>query len=63
MSVTVGTMIKQLAGLVGTKDLNDWESTFVRDMLDRTQRGKRTSPLSGSQVEKIEQIWKKHFAG
>ena len=56
-------MIKQLAGLVGTADLNAWETTFVRDMLDRTQEGKRTSPLSGSQVEKVEQIWRKHFAG
>ena len=61
--VTVGTMIRQLAGMVDTKDLSKWESTFVSDMVDRSARGSQTAHLSSSQVEKIEQIWKKHFAG
>lgn len=61
-SVSVGTMLKQMAGLVGTKDLNDWETRFVKNVLQRTGEGARTSILTADQVEKVEQIWREHFA-
>jgi hypothetical protein len=62
-AVSVGTMLKRLAGLVDTKDLSVWETNFVRDQLMRTDQGARTAHLSGNQVSKIEQIFSKHFAG
>jgi hypothetical protein len=61
--VSVATMLSQLDALRATPDLNQWEEDFVTSIL-RTYlcAGKRTSVLSGTQVEKIEQIWSKHFA-
>ncbi len=63
MIVSVRSMLKQLAGLVDTKDLSDWENGFLKEKLAFTQNGDRTSPLSAGQIEKIEEIWRKHFAG
>jgi hypothetical protein len=62
-SVSVGAMIEQLDGLRDTRDLSDWEEGFVTSILHRyLQAGRRTSSLSAMQVEKIEQIWQRHFA-
>lgn len=58
---SVGSMVKQLAGLVDTKDLSDWEQSFVSDIDDRTAGGNRTSHLSEKQIERIESIYRKHF--
>lgn len=56
-------MLEQLDGLRDTRDLSPWESDFVTSVLHRyLQAGKKTSVLTGSQVEKVEQIWAKHFA-
>ena len=63
MPTSIGTMIKQLAGMIHTKDLNAWENGFVQNALEQSQQGTRTSRLTDSQVEKVEQIWRKHFAG
>lgn len=62
-NVSVGTMLKQMAGLVGTKDLNDWEARFVKNVLRSTGDGARTSILTSDQVEKVEEIWRDHFSG
>lgn len=61
-TVSIGTQIIQLSGLVGTDDLNDWENDFVSDILDKTQDGKVTGTLSDRQIMTIERIYKKHFA-
>lgn len=58
---SVGNMIKRIDGLRGTKDVTPWEEQFIADMMERSDQGKRTSHLSGAQVEKIEQIFNKHF--
>lgn len=60
--VSLGVMIKQLGGLTGTDDLNDWENEFVGGVVERTHDGKITGTLSNRQVETIERIWKRHFA-
>jgi hypothetical protein len=61
--ISVRTMLKQLAGLSDTRDLSDWENTFLKRQLELTRDGDRTSVLTERQIEAIEQLWRKHFAG
>ena len=63
MATSVGAMIKQLAGMVGTTDLSDWENAFLRNVVTRTGNGLRTSILTGEQLEKVNEIWERHCAG
>ncbi len=63
ITVSIGSMIEQLHGLLGTGDLGDWEESFVTSVHERyVWVNKNSTQLSGKQVEKIEQIWAKHFA-
>lgn len=59
---SIGAMLRQMAGMVGTKDLSDWEQRFLTQVLRSTGEGKRTSILTGDQLEKVDEIWTKHFA-
>jgi len=61
MNISIGTMIKTCAGLLGTKDLNDWEDEFLAGVIDKTENGQKTTLLSSKQVECISRIYKKHF--
>lgn len=63
MSTSIGTKVKQIAGLVGTKDLTRWEADFVIDILRWTERGNNTTVLSEKQIEVVLRIYNKHFAG
>jgi sulfur relay (sulfurtransferase) DsrC/TusE family protein len=54
---SVAQMIAQLEGLLGTKDLSEWEQGFVETLVKR--EGKN---LSDKQVEIMERIYGKHFA-
>lgn len=56
-------MLEQVSGMIDTKDLNDWEHEFVTSVWERSEKGKRPDKLSSKQVEILERIWKKHFAG
>lgn len=58
---SLGNMIKQLAGLVGTTDLGPWEDQFLADIASKTDDGTRTQSLSSKQVEKVEQMYRRHF--
>lgn len=60
---SLGSMIGQIAGLEGTKDVSEWESEFIGGVAERTQNGKHTASLSEKQIEIIERIYKKHFGG
>lgn len=60
--VSVGTMVKQLSGMLGTDDLTDWEKEFVESVVLRSNDGTLTDRLSSKQAEVIERIWSKHFA-
>ena len=44
--VSLGTKIQQLEGLLDTKDVNDWENTFLHNVCDRTASGLVTCRLS-----------------
>lgn len=59
---SIGSQIKQLSGLVGTKDLSDWEQGFLSNILDKTNNGELTVHLSSKQVNRIEDLYLKHFA-
>lgn len=63
MSKSVASMIEQVSGMLGTDDLNDWESGFVASVVERIGERKDTTRLSAKQVETVERIWRKHFAG
>ena len=62
-AVSVRTMLLQLAGLVDTADVSDWENGFIKNVLEQTHQAARTSHLSEKQLDRIEEIWRKHFAG
>jgi hypothetical protein len=59
--VSIGAMLRLLAGMVDTKDLTDWENRFLKNVLERTGDLKRTSILTGDQLEKLQEIYEKHF--
>jgi len=59
---SINTMIKKCAGLVDTRDVSEWENQFLKSVLERSQQGERPSLLTSPQVEKLEQIYEKHFA-
>lgn len=63
MATSVGNQIRRLDGLLGTDDLSEWEQKFVADIALSTQTGALTVGLTDAQVEKIEEIFSKHFAG
>lgn len=61
---SVGNMVTCLEGLLGTDDLNDWEQGFVTGVVRDVKRANgSTTELSAPRVEKIEQIYSKHFIG
>uniref|UniRef100_A0A6M3IXV9 Uncharacterized protein n=1 Tax=viral metagenome TaxID=1070528 RepID=A0A6M3IXV9_9ZZZZ len=60
--VSVGAMLKQLSGMLGTDDLTEWEKDFVENVGVQSHSGTLTDRLSGKQVAVIERIWSKHFA-
>lgn len=62
-TVSLGIMLEQLEGLLETSDLTDWENGFITDQCRRyCAAGRKTSVLTDRQVEKIEQIYRRHFA-
>ncbi|MBV8273559.1 MAG: hypothetical protein JO067_14930 [Cupriavidus sp.] len=59
--VSTTKMIQRLEGLLGTKDLTDWEQGFVRSLASRMHAGEVTK-LTGDQVDKLDELHGKHFA-
>lgn len=56
-------MLKKCAGLVGTRDVSEWEDQFLRSVLERTDDGNRPDRLSEKQIDVLQRIYDKHFAG
>lgn len=59
--ISTNQMIDRLAGMLGTKDLTDWESTFVERLVERKEAGQVTA-LTEKQVEVLDRLHSKHFA-
>lgn len=60
---SINTMVKRVAGMLGTDDLTDWEEDFVTSINAQTHQGDNTSSLTEKQIESLERIFNKHFAG
>ena len=60
---SLGAMILQLEGLLGTPDISQWEGEFIASVIRRTAKGTYTSELSEKQIDVVETMWQKHFAG
>lgn len=58
---SITTMVRQCAGLVGTKDVSHWEETFLDGICERTRDGADTTSLTEKQIEVVERIWRKNF--
>ena len=62
MTKSIGTMLKLIDGLCGTKDCSPWEESFIKSCMETSKNGTLTAHLSGKQVEIIERIHDKNFA-
>ena len=60
---SIGTMLKTIHGMCDTKDLSEWENKFVKSCVNTCGHRNLTVNLSSKQVDIIEQIYEKHFAG
>jgi hypothetical protein len=60
--VSIGNMIKQLSGMLGTRDLSSWQQSFVRSVAEQSNEGADTTSLSDKQVEIVDTIFRKNFA-
>lgn len=58
---SITQMLAQCEGLLGTKDVNAWENSFLRSCIAQEKKAGSFS-LSAAQVECVEKIWGKHFA-
>jgi hypothetical protein len=54
---SVEQMVAQLEGMLGTKDLSEWERGFVETLVERKGKG-----LSDRQIAIMERLYRKHFA-
>lgn len=61
--LTLGNKIRQLQGLVGTKDVRPQDGKFIVSMMNLSEGGKKTSHLTGPQVEYLNNLWTQHYGG
>lgn len=55
-------MLTQLSGLLGTKDLNNWEQDFVENNFDKFKEKGSTTWMSDTVVDIIDKLYNKHFS-
>lgn len=60
---SLGQKIQSLAGLLGTKDVTEWEDGFIESIVRQTDEGAHTATLTPKQVEVLDRLHSKHFAG
>lgn len=60
---SITAMVKRLPGLQGTGDLSKWEEEFVASILRQTQQGDNTTSLTEKQIDRVTELFNKHFAG
>ena len=59
---TINSMIKQCSGMLGTKDLSDFEEDFMASICNQTRNGDNTTSLTEKQITVLERIFNKHFS-
>lgn len=60
--VSIGSMIRALADLIGSGELSTIDQSFVRSAAEQSGQGADTSKLSDKQVEIIDSVYRKHFS-
>lgn len=60
---SLNVMVKKCAGLVGTKDVTDWEDDFLKNIVQRTKEGDDTTSLTEKQIDVLTKIHDKNFEG
>lgn len=60
---SLNTMVQRVSGLLDTNDLSDWESDFVQSIVIKTHDGRNTTGSTEKQIDVLERIFNKHFAG
>lgn len=60
---SIGAMVKRIEGLAGTSDVTKWENDFIESIVGKTDHGRDTSYLTEKQLEIVQRIHNKHFAG
>lgn len=60
---SLNTMVKRCEGLVGTKDVSDWEDDFLTNIVKVTKGGDDTSKLTEKQIDVLTRIHDKNFEG
>lgn len=60
---SLNVMVKKCAGLIGTKDVTDWEDDFLTSIAKQTKEGDDTTKLSEKQIDVIQRIHDKNFEG
>ena len=59
----LNNMVKRVSAMTDTKDLTDWENDFVKSVVKQTRDGDNTTSLTEKQIDVLERIFDKHFAG
>lgn len=59
---SLNNMVKRISGLA-LGDVSEWEYNFINSVDAQTESGTDCSRLTAKQVEVIERIYNKHFAG
>ena len=59
---SINSMVAQIVGLAGTKDVTEWETNFLDSISESTHDGRHVERLTDKQIEIVERIYKKHFA-
>lgn len=59
----LNTMVKRVSGLTDTPDVSDWENQFIKSVVQRTANGDNTTSLTEKQIDVLERLHDKHFAG
>jgi hypothetical protein len=54
-------MVERLIGLLGTKDVSDWEQDFIKSLQRRLADNSLTA-LTERQVDALDRLHSKHFA-
>jgi hypothetical protein len=60
---SLNTMVKRVAGLQDTTDVSNWENKFIKSIVEKTRNGDDTRSLTEKQIDVLERIFNKHFAG
>ena len=58
---SLGAMVQQLCAMVGTNDLTKWETDFMCSIGRTTGDGEHTQGLTERQVNRVEELYRKHF--